>query len=66
VDVAQARAASLRDYARRPGLLVLVELGERVEDEPPVEVFDCGGVDGLGLCGYDGLLALQGGCSCRG
>jgi hypothetical protein len=45
---------------------VLVELGERVEDEAPVEVFDCGRVDGPWLYGYDCLLELQGGCSCRG
>jgi hypothetical protein len=37
---------------------VLVELGERVEDEAAVDLLDSRRVDGLGLYGYDCLLGL--------
>lgn len=44
---------------------MLVELGERVEDEAAVDLLDSRGVDGLGLYGDDGLLGLERG-GCRG
>ena len=38
---------------------MLVELGERMEDEAAVDLLDIRGVGGLGLYGYDCLLGLQ-------
>ena len=40
VEIAQPSAVALDDDARRARLLVLVELGERVEDEPAIGVLD--------------------------
>ena len=59
VEVAQPRPVSLDDDARRPCLLVLVELRERVEDEPAIGVLDRRRVGGSWLYAYDCLLGLE-------
>ena len=56
VEIAQPRPVALDDDARRARLLVLVELGERVEDEPAVGLLDRRRVGGSRLYAYDCLL----------